>query len=183
MAEVNRDISTIQTFFAKAAQRQFARDFLFRVKQINLANAQGFDGEDQLVYARSANLPGRDIEDKLVNYFGQTFHVPGKSSYPGSDSYSIEFYHDESCDLRSQFELASRIIFDNDTSTGEYGMPGAENVIVLEAIDRGLNPVKQIVLMGVSIRNVGEITYEIADGTGEVKTFPVTFAYHWYNMY
>jgi hypothetical protein len=35
-------------------------------------------------------------------------------------------------------------------------------------------------LVGASLRNIGEINYEIADGTGEIKTFTATFAYHFY---
>ena len=172
--------TTIQTFFSKAAQKQFARDFLFRVKQIDLVDGHHFNGEDQLVYARTAVLPGRNIEDKSVNYFGQEFHVPGKSTYPNSAAYSIEFYHDENIDLRSQFERASRSVFNNETSTGQYGLPGPENVIVLDVINKELEIVKTIRLIGASIRDVGEISYSIADGTGEVLNFPVTFAYHFY---
>lgn len=172
--------TTIQDFFSRAVSRQFARDFLFRVKQITLAGGMTFNGEDELVYARSAALPSRIIEDKVANYFGQTFHVPGKSAYPGSESYRIEFYHDESTELRTRFERASRIVFNNETSLGEYGMPGPESVITLSVIDRNLEEVNVIELVGASIRDIEPIEYAIADGTGEVKNFGVTFAYHFY---
>ena len=102
--------TTIQNFFSRAAEKQFARDFLFRVKQINIEGVS-FDGDSDLVYARSAQLPGRNIENKQVNYYGQTFNVPGKSTYPGSEAYSIEFFHDENNELRTKFEAASRAVF------------------------------------------------------------------------
>lgn len=171
--------TTIQRFFSRAAQEQFARDFLFRVKQISVPGVQ-LNGEDDLVYARSASLPGRDIENKTVFYSGQQFNVPGKSSYPNSESYSIEFYHDEDINLRSKLELASRVVFNNETTTGEYGIPGPESYIILEVIDKQLETVEEIKLVGASIRTVGQIDHSIADGTGEVLTFPVTFSYHFY---
>lgn len=177
--------TTIQNFFTKAAEQQFSRDFLFRIKQLTLTGPLPgtvirFDGESDLVYARTATLPGRDIDDKVVNYFGQEFHIPGRSTYPNSAGYSIEFYHDEDCDLRSKFEEASRAVFNNETSLGQYGMPGNESVINLVQLDKQLNDVRNIELVGASIRNIGDIAYSIADGTGDVLNFSVTFAYHFY---
>ncbi len=172
--------TTIENFFAYAAQKQFARDILFRVKQISIEGVQ-LNGETDLLYARSAALPGRDIENKEANYSGQTFNVPGKSSYPNSAGYSIEFYHDEDIELRTKFEKASRNVFNNVTTTGEYGMPGPESVIVLDVINKELQIIKTIRLIGASVRTVGEISHQIADGTGEILTFPVTFAYHFYD--
>jgi hypothetical protein len=174
--------TNIQDYFYLASQKQFARDILFRVKEIRIIGGS-FSGNDELVYARSAKLPGRDIEDKTVNFSGQTFHVPGKASFPGSESYAIEFYHDESVQLRTFFELASRSVFDNRSSiVGEYSMPGTESYIILSVLDRQLNIIQEIKLIGASIRKIGEINYEFADGTGDILKFTVDFAYHWYEM-
>lgn len=172
--------TTITTFFQQAQSRQFARDFLYRVKQINLAGGISFNGETDLVYARSATLPGRAIENKTVNYFGQQFNVPGKSTYTNSENFSIEFYHEEDISLRKKFEAASRAVFNNDTSTGEYGMPGPNDYITLSVLDKSLSETSTIKLIGASIRDIGEITHNIADGTGDIVTFPVTFSYHFY---
>lgn len=175
--------TTIQTFFEQAKSRQFARDFLFRVKQINLAGGVSFNGETDLVYARTASLPGRNIENKTVNYVGQQFNVPGKSSYPGSEGYTIEFFHEEAITLRKKFEEASRSVFNNETSTGDYRMPGEESTITLSVLDSQLQETDTIVLVGASIRDIGEVSYTIADGTGEILTFNVTFAFHFYNRF
>ena len=172
--------TTIQNFFTRAANRQFSRDFLFRVKQIDLVGGVSFNGEEDLVYARTASLPGRNIDNKTVSYFGQEFQVPGRAVYPGAEGYSINFYHDEDCDLRTKLEAASRAVFNNETSLGQYGMPGNESVINLVQIDKELNDVRNIELVGASIRDIGTVDYEIADGSGEVLNFDVTFAYHFY---
>ena len=175
--------TTIQTFFQQAQERQFARDFLFRVKQIDIAGGLSFNGETDLVYARTATLPGRAIENKTANYFGQEFQVPGKSTYTNAAGYQIEFYHEEGIDLRKKFERASRAVFDNETSTGAYHMPGEESKIILTVLDINLTETDTIELVGASIRDIGEVSYNIADGTGEILTFPVTFAYHYYKRF
>tara|TARA_R100001509_G_C4878667_1_gene219343 strand:+ start:562 stop:1098 length:537 start_codon:yes stop_codon:yes gene_type:complete len=172
--------TTIQDFFTRAAAKQFSRDFLFRVKQIQLVGGVFLDGESDLVYARSAALPGREIENKTVNYFGQDFQVPGRSTYNNAAGYTINFYHDENCELRTKFEAASRAVFNNETSLGQYGMPGDESVINLVQLDKELNDVRNIELVGASIRAIDDVGYEIATGTGEVLDYNVTFAYHFY---
>lgn len=183
--------TTIENFFNQASQKQFARDFLFRVKQITIPGLS-LDGETDLVYARTAALPGRTIENKTVNYAGQQFNLGGKSTYPNSEGYSIEFYHDQGIELRTKLERASRIMFNNEDTTAHMCMPGAESIITLDVLaipcNRGANitsgspleTIKTIELVGVGVRDVGEIQYQIADGTGEVLTFNATFAYHFY---
>ena len=172
--------TTIQNFFTRAAAKQFSRDFLFRVRQIDLIGGISFNGVDDLVYARTASLPGRNIDNVNVNYFGQEFQVPGRATYANAAGYSIEFYHDENCELRTKLEAASRAVFNNETSLGQYGMPGEESVINLVQIDKNLNDVRNIELVGASIREISDIEYSIADGTGDVLNFSTTFAYHFY---
>jgi hypothetical protein len=179
----------INTFYNLASQRQFARDFFLRVKQISLPGL-ALNGETDLVFARTAALPGRDIENKTVNYAGQQFNLGGKSSYPGSESYSIEFFHTQDLDLRTKLEKASRLAFNNETTTGNMCMPGPESYIILDLLSipcgqgnqggQGLEIVKQIKLVGVGIKTIGEVAYSIADGTGEILNLTAAFSYHWY---
>lgn len=181
--------TTINTFFNLAGQRQFQRDFFLRVKQIELPGVS-LNGEDELVFAKTASIPGRNIENKIVNYSGQQFNLNGKSTYPGSEAYSIEFYHTQDLDLRKKLERASRAAFDNEDTSGQMCMPGPEHYITLDVLavpcgqgnegGQGLEVIQQIKLVGVSIRDIGEVAYQIADGTGEVLSIPCTFSYHWY---
>lgn len=181
--------ATINTFFNLASQKQFARDFFLRVKQIQLPGLS-LDGETDLVFARTAALPGRNIQNKTVNYSGQQFNLNGKSEYPGSESYPIEFYHTQDLDLRKKLETASRSAFNNETTTGQMCMPGPESYIILDLLGvpcgqgnaggQGMEVLQQVKFIGVSIRDIGEVAYQIADGTGEVLNIPCTFSYHWY---
>lgn len=184
--------ANINTFFNLASQRQFARDFFMRIKQINLPGLS-LDGETDLVFAKTASIPGRDIEDKTVNYSGQTFHLNGKSSYPGSEGYAIDFYHTQDLDLRKKLEVASRTAFDNETTTGQMCMPGPESYMILDVLGvpcgqnnsggQGFEIIEQIKLVGVALRTIGQIEYQIADGTGEILSLPCTFSYHWYENF
>jgi hypothetical protein len=163
-----------------------------RVKQIELPGLS-LNGEDELVFAKTASIPGRNIENKIVNYSGQQFNLNGKSTYPGSEAYSIEFYHTQDLHLRKKLEKASRAAFDNDTTTGQMCMPGPQHYIILDVLSvpcgqnneggQGLDVIEQIKLVGVSIRDIGEVAYQIADGTGEVLSIPCTFSYHWYENF
>jgi len=173
--------TTIQNFFAAAADKQFSRDFLFRVQDISLGSTGlNLAGGDDLIYARSAALPGRTIENKEVSYMGLTFNVPGRATYANSAGYTIEFYADAHNTVRDKLEKASRATFNDETSRGEYGMPGPQDSMTLTLLDKQLITKKTIKLVGASIRDIGDMSYMIADGTGEVVTFPVTFSYHFY---
>jgi hypothetical protein len=185
--------TNIQDFMNRASQKQFARDILFRVKQISITGLS-LNGETDLLYARSASLPGRNILNKQVKFSGQNFNVPSVSEYPGSEAYTIEFYVDQELDIRSKLETASRTLFDNETTTGNICMPGVESIITLDVLQipcgkgstvldgNSLEVGKTFQLVGASLRDIGEIAYQYADGTGEILTFSATFAYHFYRV-
>jgi hypothetical protein len=48
---------------------------------------------------------------------------------------------------------------------------------------QGMEVIDQIKFVGVSIRDIGEVQYQIADGTGEVLTIPCSFSYHFYENF
>jgi len=173
----------IQQFYRQAAARDFSRDFLFRVTELVLQGVNPL-GDGDLVYARTAALPGRSITNVAVPYMGLNINVPGTATYPGSDSYSIAFYLDAASNLRNYFETASRTLFDDQTSTGGYGTPGRESYILLEQLDKQLNPIAggKYKLNGASIRGIENIGYNMAEGTGNIVPFSVTFAYHYYTV-
>jgi hypothetical protein len=179
----------INTFYNIAQQKQFSRDIFMRVKQIALPGLS-LNGESDLVYARTATRPGRDIQNKNVRFGGQNFNLNGTADYPGSESYSIEFYCDQDLDLRKKLERASRTAFNNETTSGSMCLSGPENYIILDVLKincgvgnasgGGLQVAQTVKLVGASIRNVGELSYSIAEGTGDVVNFTSTFSYHFY---
>lgn len=172
---------SIRKFYTVAAGRDFSRDFLFRVTAINLAGIAGEISEEDLVYAKAANLPGRTISNVAVPYMGLNFNVPGTASYTGAEGYSLTFFLDSESRLRNLFETASRAMFNDATSTGLYGTPDDSNFIELAQLDKELNVISSYKLIGASIRSIGDIQYQISSGTGQTVELPVTIAYHFYN--
>jgi hypothetical protein len=169
----------IQNFYRIAADKDFSRDFLFRITQMQLQGVPALD-EGDLVYAKTAELPGRTIGNVAVPYMGLSLNVPGAVTYPGSDQYGLDFYLDGESSLRNYFETASRSLFDDQTSTGEYGTPDDDFYIQLAQLDKDLEPIAEYKLVGASLRNVGAIGYDIASGTGATVSVNATVSYHFY---
>lgn len=173
----------ISDFYTKSLEVDFARDNHFRVTDIVPTPSLGisFDS-NELVYARSAKVPARNITNVEAKYMGMTFNLPGIAEYPESAGYTLEFYVDKNSSIRNKFEQWSRAIFDDGTSTGNYSVPGRDAYIELTQVDAAFEAIQKYKLVGVSIRSVGDVSYEIAEGTGAVKTFNVTLAYHYYEL-
>ena len=181
MADVNQ---LIQDFYRVAQNREFARDYSFRVLSINTGGASTVEfDQDDLVYIKTASLPERSISNVTVPYMGLNFNVPGNATYPGSDAYNLTFYADAQSKIRQKFEQWSQDIFNDGTSTGNYFAPKQTAIIDLVQLDNQLNKIAQYQLVGVSVRNVGPIQYNIATGTGETIEFTATVSYHyWRNI-
>lgn len=170
----------IQNFYSQAATRDFSRDFLFRVTELSITGMPSMQ-ENDLVYVKAADLPGRSISNVAVPYMGLNFNVPGGVTYPGSDSYSLTFYLDKDGSLRNYFENVSRTLFDeSNDSTGIYGTPNSNSYIQLAQLNKNLDPINTYKLHGASLRNISNISYAIATGTGQTVEITATFAYHYY---
>jgi len=169
----------IQNFYRVAATKDFSRDFLFRVLDFKLDGMPALS-EDQLVYAKTAKLPGRNITNIAVPYMGLNLNSAGTATYPGSDGYSITFFLDQNSELRSFFEEASRNLFNDTTSTGAYGTPDDNSYIVLGQVDKKLNVISEYKLIGVQLKNINDIEYNISGGTGATVDVSVTLSYHFY---
>jgi len=171
---------TIQTFFQEAIQRDFSRDFLFRVQNVNFGPGGPVLTDSDLVYAKGATLPERIIGDVPVKYRGLEFHVPGSVTYGNANGFSLDFYCDADVRLREILLAESRRVFDDQTTTGDYRIAGAGASITLQQLNKALQPIMEYKLIGCSIRQVGQIQYDIAGGSGGIMSFTATMAYHYF---
>lgn len=180
MANINQLISN---FYDQAVVRDFARDISFRITQIVPDPSLGivFDEKD-LVYVKAGKIPGRNITNVSTKYMGLTFNIPGVVEYPNSENYTLEFYCDRDSKLREKFEKWSRAIFNDANSTGNYSVPQKSAYIQMAQLAPDFSVVKEFKLVGVSVRNVGELEYNIAEGTGAPLSFSGTIAYHYYEI-
>jgi hypothetical protein len=171
---------TIQDFYRVASERDFSRDVQFRVLSISPQGTTITFDENDLVYATAATLPARAITQVGTKYMGLTFNLPGVATYPNSEAYSLDFYCAANSDLRKKFMQWSRDTFNDANSTGNYLTPTQNSTIDLIQLDNNFERVNQYQLIGVSIRNVGEIAYTMAAGSGQVMSFKVGLAYHYW---
>tara|TARA_R100000008_G_scaffold33046_1_gene18597 strand:- start:8498 stop:9016 length:519 start_codon:yes stop_codon:yes gene_type:complete len=165
--------ANIQDFYERA-KLDFSRDISLR-----LLSLMGIPFND-IILARTASLPGRIIEDKIVNYKGTEFHYGGKATYSQADGWPVEFYCDMSCDLRARLDTMSFQTWNSNTGTGATSLGG--DTIILQVLDKKFAPQLFLTLHDAQIRNIGDVNYSIADGTGEVVNFQTTFAYSRYSM-
>lgn len=176
----------ITNFYDAAQSNDFSRDVNFRVTQITPDPGMGlgtdFITQTDLVYAKAAKLPGRNITNQEAKYMGLTFNLPGVVEYPESSNYSLEFYCDMKSELRNKFEKWSRYTFNDENSTGNYLVPSRSAIIQLAQLNPKMEIVQEYKLVGVSIRNVGELEYKMAEGTGSVQAFTTVLAYHYYEL-
>jgi len=172
------NITGITDFYRVATERDFSRDFQFRVLNIGAGDLSSVSiGPDDLVYAQGGAMPGRQIANQDVAFMGLNFKVPGAAQYGGE--YAITFYSDREDKLRQLFLEWSHDVFDDASSTGMYMTPGMSSQIDLVQLDTQLSDVAKYSLHGCYPTSVGDITYNI-QGTGAPVTFDVTLAYHFW---
>lgn len=177
MADVKQ---LIQDFYRVAVARDFARDVNFRLLSISTGGASTATfNEDDLVYIKAASLPGRNIKNVAVPYMGLNFNIPGTADYPGSDGYELKFFCDAKSQIRQKFEQWSLDIFDDSNSTGNYFTPRQTATLDMVQLDSQMNRVAQYQLVGVSVRSVGPLAYNMQGG-GETVEFNATIAYHYW---
>jgi hypothetical protein len=181
---------TIETFFQKAVSNDFTRDYHFRLEELQFGGNPTIFRADTLVYAKAGKLPARNIVNQTVKYAGQTFNLPGSVEFSGSESYEMEFYCSESSNIRDIFLDESRRTFDAFTGQAGFsnngtGYPlgtiaGPLSYLTVSQLNKRLDIVRAFKLVGVSIRNVGDVAFEIAEGSGAIKSFTVSIAYHFF---
>ncbi len=167
----------ISDFYRSVQQRDFARQFQFRLVQLANTNF----GEDTLIYVETATLPGRSINNIQVPFMGLNFNVPGTASYPGSESYSVTFRCDQNYDIRAALEEATFNTFDDQTSSGDFNIARDASVVTLNLLNKNNSTARQYTLYGAYIVSVGDVTYNLGDN-GTIQTIPATLAYQYWRV-
>jgi len=164
---------SIQKFYNAAKANEFARDFQFRIRVLGPFN------EDDLVYMTTSTLPGRAISNQPVPFMGLQFNVPGSVTYTGSESWGVTFRCDEGINIRNKLENWQKEIFDDQTSTGKYGVPAEE--ATLDLLGKDLEPLRRYNLIGIYPVTIGPLNYDVT-GSGAPVTFEASFAYQYWRL-
>ena len=170
---------TIQDFYQQATARNFSRDFQLRITgfQVN-----GIDqiGEEDLVFLKTATLPGKTIAVQNAPFMGLNFNIPGTVAYDGSNAWAVTFYCTQDFNLRNMLEASMANTFDQETSIGDMAPRPLESYkIQLTLMDDQLNPVRTYELLGCFITNLGPISYNLT-GSGAVQEITATIAYQYW---
>ena len=170
---------TIGSFITAATRRDFARDNLFRVMQLN---CQGLSlTEEDLVYCREVNMSGREVPHAAAKYMGMELYYPQSTvKYPDAGEYKLKFYLDAAGELRTKFEIASRTLFNESTSTGDWRFPSTSDTLTLASLDFNLEPQEYITYYGVSIKSISQVDTKPSEGEGVAIETEVTFTFLYY---
>jgi len=175
------DLTGIQNFYDVARIGDFSRDFQFRIIQLGSNEWDTELGPSKTVYMTTASIPNRAINNQTVPYMGLNFNVPGSVSYPGSEGWSVTFRMPQDYSIRDTLERWQITTFDDETSTGDYNIPGRDSVIELGLLNTAGNVIRFYTLYGVYVVNLGEVAYDIT-GSGAPMTFPATLAYQYWRQ-
>lgn len=170
----------IKEFYSAAAKQQFLRDFNFRVLAVN-TEALALTS-DEIVYAIGSQLPSRNISNHSQKFMGLDINYAGSVTYPGSDSYKLSFIVDASGAMRQKLERTSRTLFNDQSSTGSYSVPGPENIITLGLIDPKLETMVSYNLCGAQFRNIGEMAFNYLEGSGDLVKCDCTLSFVYYTV-
>lgn len=167
----------ISSFLDKAAAGDLARNNLFRVMQLRIANVLELD-EDDLLFCKGGTIPARSNPIKTVNYMGMD--APYNCStvkYEGNTNYTLKFYVDKNSNLAKKFEAASRTIFNDKTSTGKWNFPQRTDILTIAALGFDLEPIEYITFHYVAFAGFEAIQFDTAGGDGSAIEITCKFSY------
>lgn len=172
---------TIKDFEEVAAKRDFARNNLFRVLRLQCRGLDLTDLDDILYCRNTVAIPGRENPHSTVKYMGMEHYYPQSTiKYNGAGDMQMEFYVDAESKIVEKFEKASRYLFNERTSTGDWRFPLMSDTLVVGVENMKHEVIEYITFYGVSFRSIDEVKADIADGEGTAITFTTHFTYFRY---
>lgn len=178
---------SIQAFYSNAIGNDFARLFQFRIIDWTINNQQVLT-PDELIYAETAALPGRAVNNIPVPYMGLSFNVPGTVSFPGSAGWAVTFRCDQNYNIRSRLENFLVSTYSAASTSGNYNTPGTGSQLTMALLGKTIgggatevNIVKMYQLHGTYLVSLADTAYDVKD-TGTVSTINATIAYQWWSV-
>lgn len=171
---INQIISNFNTVLS---QKDLSRNNLYRLMSVKTRVLE-LD-ESDLLYCRGAQIPGRENPSGTVTFQGMDFHYPKSSVKFEGSSYQLKFLLDANGDLRKKFEEASNLIFNVNSNTGNWRVPGNTDQIVIAQLGFDMEPIKIYTLYGACITKIEAYDADWS-GEGDAVEFTVTFTYNYY---
>lgn len=170
---------TIGNFINAFTKRDGQRDNLYRVMALN-TRVLNLD-ENDLLYIRGGKIPGRENPIGTISYHGMKLPYNLSSvNYPGNEDFQIQFVFDANNEIRTKLEMASRTVFNDISNTGNWSAPQLSDQMTVATLDINLDPVAYYTFYGVAFKSIGDVEFNIAEGTGAIVNIPVTLTYYYY---
>jgi len=177
----------IQDFYKTAFTYGLGRDNLFRLKNITNDAFLPNSLQDLYVFAKSAMIPSRIVNQAKVSWKSFEFNVPLGISYPEATSWPVTFYSDQSHIIRSLFELWSKKTFSEHGhfSMTDFGNCDIEMVLLDSSTKNNKNDlndqdreIAMYKLKGCYPTNTGTIQYD-ATSSGTIVSLNINLAFQY----
>ena len=170
---------TIGNFLNTLIKRDGQRNNLFKVLALN-TKVLSLTNED-MVYIKAAQLPGRTNPTANVPYMGMNFaYNTSTVQYPGAEDYGLTFLFDAAGELRQKFEQASRLIFNDLTTSGNWNVPTLQDIMTVAPLNNQYEPAAYYHLYGVAFKGFDAVNFEIASGDGSMVELPAHISFYYY---
>ena len=175
----------IQQYYESIQKHGFLRDNLFRITNmggplLDPLKSEYLD-EGGWAYLTASSVPGRTISNQTAPFMGLDFNIPGTAKYNNSSGWQVTFKTPGDLLLRNALEQMNYQIFDDGTSTGEWGVPCVDNFLVLSLLNVRGDVVRTYKLIGVYPVSIGDMSFNVT-GEGALVEFEATLAYQYYRI-
>ena len=177
-------IKSLRDYYStvKSAGLRVEHEFAIEIGAPSFALAQGFN--DYIVYALSANLPGREIETQPTPYFGFDFQVPVNTKY--TQTWDLTIRLDKDMVVRNLFEVWFDRISNLAYSTGgSKGIIPSDSYAMVHMLspdffNTGTGSVSRSYrLEGVFPSRLGDVRLD--HGGNGIATFDVTLTFQYWS--
>lgn len=169
----------IGNFIDAFARRDVQRNNLFRVTSLN-TRVLTLD-KDDLLYIRTGKIPARKNNTANMMYHGMRLPYNVSSiDYEGNEDWSFEFVFDARNQIRTKLEQASRLVFNDQTNTGNWQAPSLSDTMTCETLDINLNTVDKYTFYGVAFKGIDAVDFQQAEGDGSGVNIMAHVSYYYY---
>lgn len=169
----------IRDFYKQATTRGFARDFQFRVVTFKVNGIE--IGPKDLIFLKTANLPGKSINTTTAPFMGLDFQIPGTVKFDGNASWPVKFYCAQDYRLRTLLEVSVQDTFSERSSLGNMEPRDLDfNIIKLSLVDDLMREIKTYTLHGAFINKIDETGYDMT-GSGKIQEVGASIAYQYWS--
>ena len=190
MPVTNASIKTLKDFYSAITTKGLRTNHMFQLEfaggdPLSQPYIDQLNTENYIVYAQSAAVPGRQIVNEAVSFYGFPFQVPVNTTYV--QTWDCNVRCDKDVQMRDIFEGWMNSISDLSKSTGgSKGIVPVGTYALLHLLSPEFfnaagvaNIVRTYKMMGIYPSNLGNIEQD--HNSNAITTFSTTFTFqYWY---